>query len=453
MMQNHELLQIFSEKGIQKVRIGIFDVDGILRGKVIHISKLKKALEDGLGFCNVVFGWDSADIPYENSEVSGWHTGYPDAQATLDPDTLRFLPWEDGLPFLLGDFSRDESGVGAVCPRTLLRKVNEQAAEMQLKPIFAGELEWFNFKETPQSWADKKYRDPQPLTPGMFGYSVLRASQNSTFFHALFDQLHAFGIPVEGLHTETGDGVYEACIVYSDILEAADRMALFKTSVKEIAYQFGQMATFMAKWNNDLPGCSGHIHQSLWSEDGELNLFHDSAKEHGMSELMEQYIAGQLYCLPHILPMYAPTVNSYKRLVAGSWAAVSTSWGIENRTAALRVVPGGPKSMRLETRVPGADANPYLSISAALASGLYGIRHQLSLDIEATQGNEYENPDNSKLPGDLHNATLQMKHSAVAKELFGAEFVDHFVRTREWEWEQFMDQVTDWEMRRYFEII
>lgn len=452
-MKEMDLLEQLNQKNSQKVRVGVFDIDGILRGKIIHVSKLRKALAGGFGFCNVVFGWDSADVPYGNSRVSGWHTGYPDAQARLDPATLRFIPWEDGLPFVLGDFFTDMSGVGQVCPRTLLQNISKQAEDLGYHPLFAGELEWFNFQETPQTWAAKKYRDPQPLTPGMFGYSILRASQQGDFFHALFDQLSAFEIPLEGLHTETGDGVYEACIIYDHILEAADRMALFKTSVKEIAYQHDQLASFMAKWNPDLPGCSGHIHQSLWDRDGSQNLFYESTHPKGMSPLMEQYIAGQLYCLPYILPMYAPTVNSYKRLVAGSWAAVSASWGIENRTAALRVVPGGPNSTRLETRVPGADANPYLTMAAALASGLYGIRHQLKLDTPPTKGNEYDHQGNPPLPRDLHSATQAMKSSPIAEELFGADFVDHFVYTREWEWQQFLKVVTDWEIQRYFEII
>lgn len=444
---------MLTEKNTQKVRVGVFDIDGILRGKLLHISKVIKAVAEGLGFCNVIFGWDSSDLPYENSQVSGWHTGYPDAQVSLDLNTLRFVPWEADIPFLLGDFSQDKTGPGAVCPRTLLRRVIDSAKALGYQPIFAGELEWFNFRETPQSWAEKKYRDPQPLTPGMFGYSVLRTSQQSSFFQALFDQLHAFAIPVEGLHTETGDGVYEAAIVFGPILEAADRMALFKTSVKEIAYRHGQLASFMAKWSTALPGCSGHIHQSLWDEERSKNLFFEPGKAHGMSTLMEHYIAGQLHCLPYILPMYAPTINSYKRLVAGSWAAVSASWGVENRTTALRVIPGGEKSIRLETRVPGADANPYLTMAAALASGLYGIRHKLKLETAPTRGSEYNNNNNPLFPTNLMEATRAMKNADIAKELFGSDFVDHFVRTREWEWLQFQKQVTDWELKRYFEII
>jgi glutamine synthetase len=171
-----------------------------------------------------------------------------------------------------------------------------------------------------------------------------------------------------------------------------------------------------------------------------------------MSELMKQYVAGQLYCLPHILPLYAPTINSYKRLVEGAWAPTTLTWAVDNRTVALRVLSGGEKSCRLETRVVGSDVNPYLAMAAALASGLYGIRHKLKLQ-EATKGNGYRDASHGVLPGNLHEATMAMKKSAIAKELLGEKFVEHFVQTREWEWRQHLKAVTDWEFKRYFEII
>jgi glutamine synthetase len=207
----------------------------------------------------------------------------------------------------------------------------------------------------------------------------------------------------------------------------------------------------MAKWHPDLPGCSGHIHQSLWDEQEEQNLFVDSKQANGISELMEHYIAGQLYCLPHILPMYAPTINSYKRLTEGAWAPTTFTWGFDNRTVALRVLKNSAKATRLETRVAGADTNPYLALSAALASGLYGIQHQLSLQ-PPTKGNGYE-ASGGRLARTLGEATQQMKESPIARELFGEAFVDHFVRTREWEWRQYCSAITDWELKRYFEII
>ena len=287
----------------------------------------------------------------------------------------------------------------------------------------------------------------------MFGYSLLRSSQYNEFMGGISDQMEQFDVPVEGIHTETGDGVYEACIVYSDIVEAADRSVLFKSGVKEIAFCHNIVASFMAKWSDELPGCGGHIHQSLWNSDESKNLFHSSGSDNKLSPVLEHYIAGQLQCLPEILPMYAPTVNSYKRFVSGSWASTSVSWARSNRTTALRVIPGGKESTRLETRVPGADANPYLAMAAALASGLYGIENKLTLATPETQGNEYRNPNSKSLPANLKDAASRMKTSELAKKLFGDTFVDHFVYTREWEWDQFSKRVTDWELKRYFEII
>ena len=253
------------------------------------------------------------------------------------------------------------------------------------------------------------------------------------------------------MHTETGPGTYEAAISYSNILEAADRAVLFKTSVKEIAYQHGIMATFMAKVNEQLPGCGGHVHQSLWNREGNNAFYHDTDPAN-MSEVMKQYIAGQLYCLPELLPMYAPTINSYKRLVEGAWAPTTHTWAIDNRTVALRVLAGGANSCRLETRVIGADVNPYLAMAAALASGLYGINNKLSLQPPTT-GNGYADRSHGTLPATLAEATAKMKQSTIAAEILGEPFVQHFVETREWEWKQHLKAVTDWEMKRYFEII
>ncbi len=285
----------------------------------------------------------------------------------------------------------------------------------------------------------------------MFGYSLLRATRHNLFFNELFDLLNQFSIPIEGLHTETGPGVYEAAILYSDILEAADRATLFKHAVKEIGMKHHIMPSFMAKWNEKLPGCGGHIHQSLWAND--VNVFYDHNDPHQMSDVMKNYIAGLLYCLPHILPMYAPNINSYKRLVEGAWAPTTLTWGKDNRTTAIRAIPGGAKSTRIEFRVPGSDVNPYLAMSACLASGLYGIENKLALETPATIGNGYRNIDNGVLPRTLFDATKIMETSPIAQQLFGSAFVKHFTQTRHWEWNQSLKSVTDWEIKRYFEII
>jgi glutamine synthetase len=391
-----------------------------------------------------------ADVAYDNGTYTGWHSGYPDAKVQIDLNSFRKIPWENGTPFFLGEFIDAAGNPLAICPRQLLRKLIERSANMGYSAQFSQEFEWFNFQETPQSFAAKEGRNLTPLTPGMFGYSILRSSERNDFFAALFDQLKAFDIPLEGLHTETGPGVYEAAITYGEILSAADRAILFKTSVKEIGYPMGILATFMAKVNENLPGCSGHVHQSLW-KDG-VNVFHSDTDPHQMSETMQYYLAGQLHCLPEILPMVAPTINSYKRLVEGAWAPTTLTWGLDNRTVALRALTGGAKSCRLETRVVGSDTNPYLAMAACLAAGLYGIENKLPLQA-ATKGNGYRDESHGRLPKNLDQANQAMKESSIAKALFGETFVQHFTETRDWELRQFAKVVTDWETKRYFEII
>jgi glutamine synthetase len=449
-MDHRQIIDFIEKNSIQKIKFAFTDIDGVLRGKIIHREKFLKGLKENIGFCDVVFGWDSGDVCYDNVKVTGWHSGYPDASCSIDLSTFRKIPWENDLPFFIADF---EGKASEVCPRSLLKKIERQCIEMGFHAEFAQEFEWFNFRETPQSLQEKEFTKLTPLTPGMFGYSILRPSYETAYYHNLFDLLLKFDVPLEGLHTETGPGVYEAALLHDSVLKAADKAALFKTGVKEIAYKNGILATFMAKWNEQLPGCSGHIHQSLWSLDQSENLFFDPTREHNMSDLFKHYLAGQLYCLPFLLPMYAPTINSYKRLVEGAWAPTTITWGIDNRTTALRVLNTSHQQTRLETRVPGSDSNPYLAMAAALASGLYGIKHQLKLEIQPTNGNGYQNLENGKLPSNLWEASHAMKNSPVARELFGASFVDHFVSTREWEWKQFAKHVTDWELKRYFEII
>jgi glutamine synthetase len=452
-MTEKEIIQYVKDHPSGKVKIAFTDMDGILRGKYISTDKFLSVVENGMGVCDVIFGWDAGDAVYDNVQYTGWHTGYPDSPAHLDISTFRKVPWENDLPFFLGDLSDEGGKPSTVCPRQLLKKIVSEAGKSGFTPLFSQEFEWYNFAETAQTINDKQFRNLQPLTPGMFGYSILRSSMENPYFSDLFDLLNKFGVPLEGIHTETGPGTYEAAISYAGILESADRATLFKTAVKEIAYRHGIMATFMAKVSESLPGCGGHIHQSLWDKSGKKNLFHDEKDKLKISETLRSYIAGQLYCLPHMLPMLAPTINSYKRLVEGAWAPTTLTWAIDNRTVALRVLPGGTKSCRLETRVPGSDVNPYLAMSACLAAGLYGIKNKLKLKQPASAGNGYRDFSNGVLPSTLNEATQHMKESKVAKELFGASFVDHFVQTREWEWRQHLKAVTDWEYRRYFEII
>lgn len=433
------------------VRIAVTDLDGILRGKVISQKKLLKCLDEGLNFCNVIFGWDMHDTCYDFDSVSGWHTGFPDGLCTLDGNTLRHVPWEDNIPLVLGDFEND-GALNAICPRTLLKRIARECNAMGLRPRFSAEFEWFNFAETPQGLIEKDYADLKPITPGMFGYSLLRPALHQEYFKDLYTLLPGFGVPLEGLHTETGNGVYEGAIHHADVVQAADNGVLLKSAVKEIAYRHKFMASFMAKYNPTLPGCGGHVHQSLWDSDQKRNLFYDGGRPNKISELLEYYIAGQLHCMPFIMPMYAHNVNSYRRYAMNTWAPVSVTWSIENRTTALRVVNSSEAMMNLETRMPGADTNPYLTMAASLASGLYGIKNKLKL-ADTVTGNAYQRTDVMKLPTSLEESVSKMRDSPIAIELFGERFVRHFVMTREWESRQVDKDDDRAELKRYFELV
>src|SRR5688572_1110128 len=261
-------------------------------------------------------------------------------------------------------------------------------------------------------------------------------------------------IPIEGLHTETGPGVLEAAIQYCEALEAADRGALFKTITKILAQRNGMMATFMAKWSKDWPGQSGHIHTSLVRKSDGKAAFHDTGKPHNMSDEMRWYVGGQQKLMPELLAMVACTVNSYSRLIPGFWAPTDATWGIENRTTALRVIPGSDKSQRLEVRIGSADANPFIALSAAIGAGLYGIEQGWEPE-PIVRGNAYamQFPESLQLPRTLWDSAQRLKMSTAARATFGDAFVEHFAATREWEEREFRRHITDWELARYFEII
>jgi glutamine synthetase len=444
------LLEQLVAQGVRNAKIGGFDLDGVLRGKYVSLDKLRSALEKGFGFCDVIFGWDVADVLYDNSRITGWHTGYPDAHAVLDPATLRRVPWEAGVAAMLCDF-RDATGKAhPACPRSLLKSMIERGKRHGLSARFSAEYEFFFFQETRDSLRQKHFHELRPLDPGMFGYSWVRSGQDSELIHDIISSLAEFDIELEALHTETGPGVYEAAIRYDEVLAAADKAALFKTAMKQIAHRHGLSVTFMAKWNANLPGASGHVHQSLWR--GEQNVFHDPRSPRGMSQVMRHYLAGQFALMQELTALISPTINSYKRYVPGVWAPLVASWGVENRTCALRVIGlGDDKALRIEHRQGAADMNPYVAMAAMLGAGLWGIEKALELPPE-TQGDPgSEGP--LALPRSLRSATAELAKSRAAKALFGSDFVDHYVRTRDWEVRCFERAVTDWELERYFEVI
>jgi glutamine synthetase len=448
------VIQDLEAQGVTKVRLAGVDIDGVLRGKYVRLEKLSSAIRKGMGFCDVVFGWDMGDMLYDNVRYTGWHTGYPDAHAQVELETRRSIPWDDDCPFFLLDFYQPDGSPLEVSPRQALRRVLNQARHMGYRPKVGIEFEFFLFQESHQELHAKGFRDLRPLSHGMFGYSSLRLSRDQPLVGELFDQLRAFDVGLEGFHTETGPGVYEAAIAADDALAAADKAVLFKSAVKEIAARHGVTATFMAKPNASLPGCSGHVHQSLWTPDGASNLFAGDVA-HGLSELGLSFLAGQVKYMPEVTALFAPTINSYKRFVAGTWAPTRACWGAENRTASLRTISGpGPSAARVEYRAAGADQNPYLGLAAGLLSGLKGIEEQLSPPPPVIE-NAYALTDKeaAPLPVDLGQAAELLDGSAVARAALGDLFVDHFVATRRWEVREFRKAITDWEIRRYMEII
>ena len=309
----------------EHVKIGVFDIDGLLRGKFMHRDKFASALTEGFGFCDVVLGWDANDQLYDNASLTGWDTGFPDALVRVLPQTGRQIPFEDGRWLFLGEFTNEAE---AVCPRGVLRRVLNRADAMGYRVNAAFEYEFFVFEETPHSVRDKGYRDMRPAMPGNTGYSLLRASGLGDFYTDILDTCGAMDMPLEGLHEETGPGVIEAAITVTGGIAAADRAALFKTVVKILAQRRGLMATFMAKWSEQQPGQSGHIHLSLQSKADETAAFHAPDADDGISDPMRHFIGGQQKLMPEFAALTAPTVNSYRRLVPGLWAPTEASWGV-----------------------------------------------------------------------------------------------------------------------------
>lgn len=442
--------KIVKKRDLSHVKVGVFDVDGVLRGKYISREKFFSALDKGFGFCDVVLGWDSKDQLYDNVTYTGWHTGYPDAPVRILPDTCRDLPFEGEGLFFLGEFAE---AAEQICPRGVLRRVIEKANSMGYFPYAGFEYEFFMFVESHQSVREKHYQNLTPLAPGFFGYSVLRNSVDAEIYHQLLTLGEEMDFPLEGLHEETGPGVLEAAIAVDHAMNAADKAALFKTFTKIVAQRNGLLATFMAKWSAEWPGQSGHIHISLQDQQGN-SLFHDANQPNNMSDTMRHFVAGQQKLMPELLAMIAPTINSYTRLVPGFWAPTHATWGVENRTCALRVIPGSEKSQRVEYRVAAADANPYIILAAALASGLYGIEKGLEPEAKVT-GNAYDQslPEHLQLPATLWDSAQRLKSSDVASEYFGKLFVEHYAASREWEEREYRKHITDWELDRYFEII
>ncbi len=455
MAEADNLITTYEQSGIKRVKLAFVDVDGVLRGKYISLSKFKSIAAGSSGFCDCVLGWDVDDQLYDNASFTGWHTAFPDAPYRIDLTTERRLRDENDIPFFLVEFIGETAG-HPICPRSRLKQVLLLAEEMGYEPRMAFEYEFFIFRESAQSVRDKNFQGLIPLTPGNFGYSVLRTLSESDLFNDFMDYCIDHGLDIEGLHCETGPGVWEAAIGVDGALAAADKAALFKTFAKAFFQRRELIATFMAKWSMDYPGQSGHLHQSLNAIDTSKNIFFDESDPQNMSDTMRFYVGGLQKHMKSFLAMTSPTVNSYTRLVRGAWAPTAATWGVENRTAALRVIKGDTKSQRVEFRVGSADANPYLTAAANIAAGLDGINNKIEPEAPV-EGNAYDLqddlPDRLQLSSNLRDANYAFNRSAVARQYLGDSFVDHFSASRDWEVREYERSVNDWQLKRYFEII
>lgn len=444
--------RLIAERDIEVVKVGGADMDGVFRGKRILAEQFVAGCK-GAGFpqCDVIFGWDIAEQLIDGLSVGSAQTGFADVIMRPDLSTFRPVPWEPGAAAVICDYETEAGEPVGVSPRQVLRRVIARAADAGFLARMAVELEVRLFREDQQSLRAKGYRDLEPLSPGLNCYSLHHATLDEDLVGGLRKMMVDFGVPVEGYNREHGEGMYEVNLHYADALTAADCSMLYKSGAKEITAQSGVVPTFMAKYDDRLDGCSGHLHQSLWSPDGERNVFYDADAPHHVSQLMASYAAGVLATLPEFMLLYAPNVNSYKRLVAGSWAPTTLTWGFENRTAALRAIAGSPSATRIENRVPGADVNGYLGLAGTLAGGLYGLERELA-PPEPVEGDAYE-VEAPGLPRTLTEAVERFEASEAAREYFGDAFVQQYAAMRRWEIEAFRKAVTDWEQRRYFEQV
>ena len=390
--------------------------------------------------CNYLLALEMEMDPVPGYALASWERGYGDFGLRPDLSTLRRIPWHEATAMVQCDVEWHDGTPVGPSPRQVLRAQVEKARALGCEPMFGSELEFFLFRESYLEAHAKHYHDLTPSVPYILDYHILGASFDEPFLREIRMAMKGAGMQVESSKGEAWAGQHEINFRFRDALRAADDHAVYKTGVKEIAFQHGQSVTFMAKPHHDWVGSSCHIHSSLW-RDG-ANAFA------GESEEFRHYLAGQIACLADLAVFVAPTVNSYKRFAAGSWAPTTLAWGYDNRTCGFRVVGHG-SSVRPETRIPGADANPYLAFAALLAAGLWGIERKLEL-APALEGNAYVS-DAERFPHALREAIERLERSEVARTLLGDEVVDHYLNYARTEQELFDKTVTGYERERMFE--
>ncbi len=440
---------------IDTVVVAFPDLQGRPVGKRVTGSFfLDHVLHHGIEVCDYLLACDVDMQPLPGYRFANWETGYGDLNAVVDPRTVRPLPWVPGSALVLCDLLTTDGQPVEVSPRRILRRQIERAAEHGLEVRCATELEFYLFLDSFAEAAGKHWYGLVPHSRSIEDYQLQQTSGEEYVVGRIRNLMVEAGLPVEFSKGEAGAGQHEINFTYGDALEVADRHLVFKSGVKEIASGLGRAATFMAKWSMDSAGSSCHIHASLWDATTGAPLMAPPDGEPasgGLSPVGRQFLAGQLRSAAELAWCFAPYVNSYRRYVPDSWAPTALVWGEDNRTCGFRTIGAGP-ARRVESRIPGADVNPYLALAATIAGGLWGIDHELELDPPFT-GNAYAANDVTRLPTSLPEAIDALASSRVAVEAFGPEVHDHLLNTARQEWAAANRAVTDWELARNFERI
>ncbi|HXB38751.1 MAG TPA: glutamine synthetase family protein [Acidimicrobiales bacterium] len=450
-MPGRELIDAgIADGSIDTVVIAFPDMHGRPVGKRVTADYFAShAAEHGIECCEYLLAVDVDMTPLPGYRFANWDTGYGDVVCHPDFATARRIPWLEGTAWVIADLSDGSGAPVEVSPRQILRRQLERAAERGLRVLAATELEFYLFRDSYEEAAAKGWRGLEPHTSTIEDYQLLQTSREEYILRRIRNEMIGAGIPVEFSKGEAGRGQHEVNVTYDEALTAADRHLVFKNGIKEIAAQEGRAATFMAKWTMNDTGSSCHVHTSLWDAESGEPLMADASDATGLSVVGRRFLAGQLAAARELAWCAAPTVNSYRRYVPGSWAPTAVVWGEDNRTCGFRVVGTGA-GRRVESRIPGADVNPYLVLAAAVAAGLYGIDHELELG-EPYPRNAYEASDVPRIPTTLVEAIDELRGSKVAVEAFGAEVHHHLLNTAVQEWEASNRHVSDWELARYFE--
>lgn len=415
---------------------------------------LEQVADGGMHACNYLFTVDIPMEPTPGYKYANWELGYGDFHCVPDLATLRQATWLDKSAVVICDIQDDKTHEAvSVAPRSVLNRQIAAAAELGYQAMASSELEYFIFDETYKSARQKHYADLEHFGAYIEDYHILQGTREEVLNAAARRHLANSGVPVESSKGEWGAGQHELNIRYADVRTMADRHILYKQCFKDIAHQVGLAVTFMAKFDADVAGSSSHLHLSLWDQEGKRNIF-DGDKPLGPvlgSDEFRWFLGGWIAHARELMVFYAPTINSYKRYQASSWAPTSLAWSYDNRTAGYRVVGHG-KSLRIESRLPGADINPYLAYAAALASGLDGIRNKIEPPA-IFQGNVYAAAELPKVPMTLRESIAELDRSAFARQALGEDVVEHYLHFFKTEQAAYDKAVTDWERSRYFEQI